>query len=182
MYTYIYIHMYVCMYVSIYLLIYIHMYIYMYIHIYMHLYIHRQIATSYLQRMLGATIIPISAADRSQPISAMTWTQNFVYTRHRVYCGKHLVESFGRALTRLPFSLSLSVPLPALESSWGGISSQSATDASTSRWHLCGSWLKKTPICPWVSSHLVEGLRRNLDEVGGRLHLPLPLTASHTTY
>ena len=42
--------------------------------------------------------------------------------------------------------------MATLEATQGQISSQSPTDATSSRGQLYGSWLKKPFICPWVAS------------------------------
>ena len=42
-----------------------------------------------------------------------------------------------------------------LEATQVQISSRFSTDATSGRWHLNGSWLKKPSICPWVVSRVV---------------------------
>ena len=51
-------------------------------------------------------------------------------------------------------TLALSHTGATLEAAQGKIMSQSPTDATSLRWHLYSSWLKKPSICPWVASRV----------------------------
>jgi len=76
---------------------------------------------------------------------------------HRTEARPPSTDPFPRSPKALTLSTLDFIGSSTLEATQGQILSQSPRDSTRFWWHLYGSWLKKSLICPWLASRVTVG-------------------------